>query len=82
MIHYRDECESWLKTKNICTYLKSGKACGASFKETANLILHYFKIHDLYACTRCYETYKTAKELEKHHHSPELDVRLRKYDFI
>lgn len=75
--HFENECEKWLKGRNICTYLnKNGRACGEEFKETASLILHYFKIHDLYACTCCYETFKTAKELEGHGHSPNLNVRL------
>lgn len=76
--HQKEECELWLTRKNVCTYLKNGKACGVHFSETANLILHYFKIHDLYACTCCFDTFKNSKDLEDHAHSYELNVRLSK----
>lgn len=73
--HMEKECALWLERKNVCTFLKKGKACGMYFKETASLILHYFKIHDLYACSSCYATYKTPKELEQHEHPEGLNVR-------
>lgn len=79
--HQDFECELWLTKQNVCTIMddEGEKACGKSFKETASLILHIFKHHDLYACTCCYETFATAKELESHEHPIGLDVRKRKY---
>lgn len=76
--HQEKECETWLKRRNVCTFFKDGRACGAHFKQTASLILHFFKIHDLYACTNCFSTFKFSRDLENHVHSEDLNVRLRK----
>lgn len=77
--HQETECKQWLERKNVCTFLKNGQACGEHFRHTSTLILHYFKIHDVYACAFCYGIFMTAKELEEHEHSSELNVRLSKY---
>lgn len=79
IVHMEKECELWLTRRNVCTFHKDGKTCGKFFNETANLILHYFKIHDLYACTCCYSTFKNAEELERHEHEEGQNFRLSKY---
>lgn len=79
IFHHSNECQNWLKNKNVCTFLRNGRACGKFFKQTASLILHYFKIHDVYACSQCYRTFKSAYRLEAHIHNTRVNLRLNPY---
>lgn len=75
---HKDDCDNLLQ-KNMCIYVeKNGEHCKKTFKETGSLIIHYFVEHKEYACTRCYSTFITEKELEGHHHTENINLRLSK----
>lgn len=80
--HMSEQCEIMLKNKNSCTFLKeNGRCCGKSFQHTATLLYHYYKVHDIYACHKCYSTYQTLVELDDHTHKEAVDVRNRKKNY-
>lgn len=76
LYHLKNHCQDMLKQKNTCTHVQeNGKCCRKTFKHTSTLMLHYFKIHDRYACEQCYTTFPTSTELEEHTHAERINVR-------
>lgn len=77
--HQKKECNEMLKYRNICTFIKTnGHCCKRHFSTTTGLILHYRDVHQLYACSICYQANNTLDELEKHSHDDNANLRLRK----
>lgn len=77
--HLKNHCDSMLKEKNICTFLKEGHLLSQKIFAYRRMLYYYYKVHDVYACYHCYSTFKSLGDLDDHTHPSEMSIRLSEY---